>query len=308
MSPSIPAALLVGFAGLAAWLTGGRKPRLTDAAWRDLTEPHRRDLMVDGLKMHCIDLGAGPPVVLVHGIGDSTYSWRWTAEAMVAAGFRVVLIDQPGFGRSAIPSPGWAYTVENQAAAILKTIDVLGLERFDLVAHSLGGGEALYLAMTHPERIRRLAVISPVSQRTPCPFGRLTDLLIGVVGVRRFTALALRSAYWRSDRVTDVQIDEYARLLDRPGRLGSGVLGGVCRAYFSKAFNQMAASYKSLRPRLLIIWGAQDTWHPVAFGERLQAHVAGSRLERIAQAGHNVHQEQADQVNRLLADFLSAPG
>ncbi len=300
-------ALLIPLAAALAtlsWLARGRSPRLTDEAWSAWVDPHRRDVLVDGLQMHAIDLGAGEPVVLIHGIGDSTYSWRPNAQALVAAGHRVLLIDQPGFGRSAIPPRGWSYSVEHQAEAILKAVDQLEVGAFNIVAHSLGGGEALYLAMTHPDRVLRLAVISPVSERTPCPFGVLTDLLVGLVGVRRFTALALRSAYFRPEKVSDVQIDEYARLLGRPGRLGMGVMGGVCRTYFSKAYDAMVESYRTLRPRLLIIWGRQDTWHPVAFGERLQGRVAGSRLELIPEAGHNVHQERADLVNPLLVGFL----
>lgn len=301
-------ALLAPLAALSAivgWLARHRTPLLRDDAWHALVDPYRHDIMVDGLKIHCIDLGSGEPVVLIHGIGDSTYSWRDNAQRLVEAGFRVILIDQPGFGHSAIPPRGWSYSVENQAEAILKTVDRLGVDTFNIVAHSLGGGEALYLAMTHADRVARLAVISPVSQRTPCPFGVLTDLLVWIVGVRRFTALALRSAYFRPEKVSDIQIDEYARPLGRPGRLGMGVLGGVCRSYFSKAYDRMVESYRSLQPKLLVIWGQQDTWHPVAFGERLQSLVAGSRLEVIPEAGHNVHQERADLVNALLARFLT---
>ncbi len=297
-------AALVLLAALAAWLSRNRTPRLADAAWSAKVDPHRRDILVDGLAMHCIDIGAGPAVVMIHGIGDSTYSWRWNALALVEAGFRAILIDQPGFGRSAIPGKGWSYGVENQAGAILKTVDALGVGAFSIVAHSLGGGVALYLASAHGDRVERLAVISPVSQRTPCPFGVLSDLLVWVIGVRRFTALALRSAYFRPEQVSDLLIDEYARPLARPGRLGTGVMGGVCRTYFSKAYDRMVETYRGLAPRLLIIWGRQDTWHPVAFGERLQAVVPGSRLELTPEAGHNVHQERADLVNPLLVSFL----
>lgn len=298
-------ALLVAASVLIAWLARNRSPSLTDEAWNALVDPHRRDVVLDdGLTMHGIDLGAGEPVVLIHGIGDSTYSWRDNAQVLAEAGFRVILIDQPGFGRSAIPPRGWAYSVENQAEAILRTIDRLGVETFNIAAHSLGGGVALYLAMTHPDRVNRLAVISPVSQRSPCPFGVMTDILVWIVGIRRFTALALRSAYFHPEKVRDVQIDEYARLLGRPGRLGSGVLGGVCRTYFSKSYDRMVESFRSLQPKLLVIWGEQDTWHPVAFGRRLHALIAGSRLELIPEAGHNVHQERAELVNPLLVQFF----
>lgn len=268
-------------------------------------DEHRHDIDVDGLSMHYVDLGAGDPIVMIHGIGDSTYSWHRNAKALVDAGFRVILVDQPGFGRSGIPAKGWAYSVENQAGAVLQVVNSLGIDRFQLVGHSLGGGEALYLAWTQGNRISRVAVLSPASQRTSCPFGVVTDLVAWIVGTRSFAAHALRSAYYRPERVSDVVIDEYARLLDRPGRMGSGVLGGVCKDYFSPEYDRMTKHYGDLEPELLILWGQQDTWHPVAFGTKLQSLVPGSHLEVIADAGHNVQQEAPDTVNPLLVRFFS---
>jgi 4,5:9,10-diseco-3-hydroxy-5,9,17-trioxoandrosta-1(10),2-diene-4-oate hydrolase len=285
-----------------------RRIALQDAVWRQLVDSHREEAEIDGLRMHYVDLGSGEPVVMIHGIGDSTYSWRENAPALVEAGFRVVLVDQPGFGLSAIPAEGWTYSVENQAEAVLRVVDCLGIGRFQLVGHSLGGGESLYLAWKHPERVGRVAVLSPASQRTSCPFGLGSDLVARASGTRWFTARALQSAYYRPERVSDVMIDEYARLLDRPGRMGTGVLGGVCRDYFSPAYDQMTRSYGELEPPLLIVWGEQDTWHPIEFGTKLRAAVPASRLEIVPEAGHNVQQERSDLVNPLLIRFLRGGG
>lgn len=280
-----------------------RRITRTDLGWSQLVDEHRHDTNIEGLSMHYIDLGAGDPVVLIHGIGDSTYSWHLNAQALVDAGFRVILIDQPGFGHSAIPTKSWKYSVENQADAILQVVNRLGIDRFQLVGHSLGGGESLYLAEKHGDRISRVALLSPVSQRTSCPFGFTTELVADVFGTRWLTSRALRSAYYRSEKVDDVTVDEYARLIDRPGR--AGVLGGVCKSYFSPEYDRMVESYPHLKPELLVVWGAQDTWHPLAFGTRLQSLVPRSRLEVIPEAGHNVHQERPDAVNPLLIGFLS---
>jgi len=292
----------------ATWSGCARSITRTDLSWSQLVDEHRHDVDIEGLSMHYVDLGAGEPVVMIHGIADSTYSWHQNAQALVDAGFRVILVDQPGFGRSAIPATGWTYSVENQAEAVLRVVNRLGIDRFQLVGHSLGGGESLYLAWRHGDRITRVAVVSPVSQRTSCPFGIGTDIVAFAAGTRWFTSRALRSAYYRSEKVTDVIVDEYARLLDRPGRMGSGVLGGVCRSYFSSEYDRMVEGYRDLKPELLILWGEQDTWHPVAFGTRLQSLVPGSRLELIPEAGHAVHQERADAVNTLVVRFLGGQG
>lgn len=275
-----------------------------DATWHGLVDAHRRDVDVGGVSLHYLDLGAGEPIVLIHGVADSTYSWHRNAKALVEAGFRVISVDQPGFGYSAIPPKGWTYSVENQAEAILHLVDRIGVERFHLVGHSLGGGEALYLAWRHPDRIRRAVVLAPACERTSCPFGLGSDLVAWIFGTRWLTAKGLRSAFDVPEKVGDVEIDEYARLLDRPGRMGRGVLGGVCRGFFSQEYDRMTAGYGELQPELLIIWGERDSWHPVAFGTRLQARAPRSKLVVVPQAGHNVHQERPEVVNPLVIEFL----
>ena len=276
-----------------------------DEPWRQLVDPNRHDLDVGGLSMHYIDLGNGEPVVLVHGIADSSYSWHENVQALLDAGLRVILIDQPGFGGSGIPGDG-NFAVERQGAAILHLLDQIGVETFGLVGHSLGGGVSLYLAWQLPERVRRLAVISPVSQHEKCPFGRSTDFAMSLVGTRGLVATALRTAYYEPDQVSDTAIDEYGRLLARPGRGGAGVLGGVCRTYFSPTFDRMIASYGAIKVPLLILWGKEDSWHALRHGEQLHDLVPGSDLAVIPQASHNVHQERAEQVNTLLTRFLRA--
>ena len=300
--------LLIALPCLAATLAlpgCTREITRVDVGWSRLVDEHRHDVDVAGVKMHYIDLGAGDPIVMIHGIGDSTYSWHRNAKALVGAGFRVILVDQPGFGRSAIPPKGWDYSVENQAEAVLDVVNSLGIDRFGLAGHSLGGGEALYLAWKHGDRIPKVAVLSPACQRTSCPFGITTDLIAGAVGTRWFAERALRSAFFRPEGVSDVMVDEYARLLDRPGRMGSGVLGGVCNDYFSPEFDRMTEHYGDLKPETLIIWGQQDTWHPVTFGTTLHSLIPGSHFEITADAGHNVHQEAADVINPMLVRFFS---
>ncbi len=302
--PNGKPAMVAAGAALALFSGCTRRMAAKDEAWHELVGEHRRDVDVGAFSLHCIDMGAGEPVVMIHGVADSTYSWHRNAKALVDAGFRVILVDQPGFGYSAIPPKGWIYSVENQAEAILKLIDGIGVERFHVVGHSLGGGEALYLAWKHPQRIRRAAVLAPACERTSCPFGLGTDLVAWAFGTRWLTARALRSAFYRPERVGDAEIDEYSRLLDRPGRMGRGVLGGVCRDYFSAEYDRMTAAYEHLEPELLIVWGERDTWHPVAFGTRLQARAPRSHLVVIPEAGHNAQQERPEVVNPLLVRFL----
>jgi len=280
-----------------------------DRAWNDRVAPYRHEAEVDGTRIHFIDMGSGTPVILVHGYADSTYSWHRNLAPLLAAGFRVIPMDQPGLGRSGNPPPSHAYSVENQAAAALGLADRLGLERFCLVGHSMGGGIALYITVSHPGRVLRTAVIDPACYKPPNPgHTHLLALpgvpaLAGAVKGRYLVERSLEDVYFHDDQVDAVLVDEYARPMNRKGYFAT--LGALSKDYFSEAFLRMTEQYGSLGTPLLIVWGEEDTWVPPAFGDRLHRAVPGSRLETIAGSGHNPHQEAADAVNALLLEFLA---
>ena len=101
------------------------------------------------------DRGAGEPLVLLHGVATSRLVWRRVIERL-AHDRRVIAVDVPGFGESEPAGPGFDLDeVADRLAA------GLGLERFDLVGHSLGGAVAVATAARHPEAVRRLVLVAP---------------------------------------------------------------------------------------------------------------------------------------------------
>jgi len=277
-----------------------------DAVWAALVGSNRHQAEVAGLSLHYIDLGpgVGEPVVMVHGFGDSTYAWHRNAAALRDGGLRVILVDQPGLGRSATPPDTHVYSIENQAGAILKLVTRLGIERFKLVGHSMGGGIALYLGLNHPDRVSQVAAIDPAAFYPGCAFRYPgVEFVARALGARRFVTTALRDVYYQRDQVTETMIDEYAQQFEDSSRMS--VLTSLCRQYFSSVeYTRMTESYANFRPPLLIVWGERDTWIPLTFGERLNRLVPGSMLRVIADAGHAPHQEQSQLVNPILTAFL----
>jgi pimeloyl-ACP methyl ester carboxylesterase len=120
---------------------------------------------VDGRALAVYDGGGGgAPVVLVHGLGTNLSVWRGTIPALEAAGRRVVALDLPGYGLS--DKADVSGTMTDFAAAVVGTMDALGLRRSDVVGISMGGQIALTLALDHPDRVRRLALLSPAGIET----------------------------------------------------------------------------------------------------------------------------------------------
>jgi pimeloyl-ACP methyl ester carboxylesterase len=277
-----------------------------DTDWRKLTAPYSRYMDVGGYKLHYLDMGRGRPVVMIHGFADSVYCWHANVETLLKANLRLIIVDQPGLGKSEAPPAPYDYTIENQADSILKLCDGIGLDRFSLVGSSMGGGIALYLVWRYPDRVDRIALLDPACYEPP---GIRWMALPGagwvasIVGGRWSIGRGLKSAYFNDVLVTEAAIDEYARPAEKPGYFN--LLHLLSRQYFSPVFREMTESYGKITAPVLIIWGENDTWVPSEYGKWLHEAIAGSKLAIINDTGHLPHQEKPDAVNKLLKDFLA---
>ena len=122
-----------------------------------------RFLDVDGARLHYVDRGTGPAIVLVHGLGGQLRNFSYALLDLLTPHHRVILIDRPRSGYSTAAA-GTEPGVVAQAAIIARAIEKLGLEKPLLVGHSLGGAISLALALDHPHTVRALALIAPLTQ------------------------------------------------------------------------------------------------------------------------------------------------
>ncbi|VVE80371.1 alpha/beta fold hydrolase [Pandoraea sputorum] len=117
---------------------------------------------VNGIRTHYLDIGHGDPLILIHGGGagaDCWGNWRGCLDAY-SKHFRVLAYDMPGFGRTDKPSPQtYEYTQENRNLHLRGFIDALGLDAVQVIGNSMGGATALGLAITHPERVKKLVLM-----------------------------------------------------------------------------------------------------------------------------------------------------
>ncbi|XP_071949409.1 bifunctional epoxide hydrolase 2-like [Antedon mediterranea] len=110
-----------------------------------------------GIRIHYVDYGTGPPVILCHGWPESWYSWRYQIPALGHAGYRVIALDQRGYGDSSNPPEIEAYTQENLCKDVVELMDMLGIPQTTVVGHDWGGAVVWNLALMYPERIRAVA-------------------------------------------------------------------------------------------------------------------------------------------------------
>jgi pimeloyl-ACP methyl ester carboxylesterase len=273
---------------------------------------------VGDVKLHYVESGDGPLVVLLHGFPEFWYGWRKQIEPLAAAGFRVVAPDMRGYNLSSRPEDVKAYDIEILAADIQGFIQKMGAEAASIVGHDWGGSVAWQTAMSHPEVVDRLAILNAahprkLSQGLHHPsqlrkswyffFFALPDLPEAVVHAndwhffRHFLGDA-RPAF------TPEEIERYIEAWSQPG-----AARGMINYYRSSVRTppkKAEAEIHPIKAPTLVIWGQKDGYLGEELAEPERDDVPNlDRVERIPDASHWVHHDASDRVNRLLIDFFA---
>ena len=266
---------------------------------------------VDGLDLHYVVEGRGPAVVLVHGLGGFAESWRHTVAAL-ARRATVFALDLPGFGASAKPPA--RYRLGYFARALHGFLDALGIPRTSLVGHSLGAAVAVTLALTHPARIERLALVGgvvPGFSYRPSWIYRV----IAVPGVGEALSLCASPRLYRAalarcfHRPVREEIEfflEYAYAVRTGAEARAAYLATLrqVRTDFEEHGQDYRRALATLDLPLLLVHGRQDrVVRPVHCAEVAES-LGHAAVRWVDECGHFPHIEQAEVVNGWLVDFL----
>lgn len=262
-----------------------------------------RDVDVDGIRLHVSEAGAGPALVLLHGVTATHVNWEHTIPAF-AARWRVVAPDLPGHGRSAKPDA--PYTIDFYAGVIRSLGRVLGIDEAVVVSNSLGGQIAVEIGLAYPSWTRALVLVAPAGG-----FGSVTQGLRFALGPLA-GARALRVALpWALDRCfhdpTGAACARRRRLLAE--RLASDDYPAFARAVSRSIVGALAGARQpldALTQPTLVVWGRHDRIIGPAASRRVLRNVPHARLAMLERSGHLPMVEQPDDFNRLMAEFLAA--
>ena len=272
---------------------------------------------VGDARLHYVEAGDGPLVVLLHGFPEFWYVWRRQIAPLVKAGFRVVAPDLRGYNLSSRPDRFTDYTADKVADDIRGLIRALGAESAMVVGHDWGGSVAWTLAMNHPEVVDRLVILNAAHPRKLNEGLRHPRQLLRSWYFFFFQPPALpehhaRARQWRffkrflrdaRPRYTAAELDRYVEAWSQPGAV-TGMID-----YYRAAVR--LGSKQALRPisaPTLVIWGQRDRYLGRKLAEPHPEDVPNlDRVERLPNASHWVHHDEAERVNELLVDFLAAP-
>lgn len=273
------------------------------------------------VRLHYVEAGEGPLVVLLHGFPEFWYSWRRQIPALVAAGFRVVAPDMRGYNLSSRPGGVAAYAMPHLTGDVRELIRERGAERALLVGHDWGGAVAWAAAFIHPEVVARLAILNMPHPRrmlqglrTPRQlrkssymfFFQLPWLPERLLTQKRWQGLRAAMAQdTRTGTFAGEDIDRYVEAWSQPGAVTAML--NYYRAAFRLPWSARARIVPISAPTL-VIWGEPDRHLGIELAEPEPADVP--QLERVVRlpASHWVHHDEPDSVSGLLTEFFSRPG
>jgi epoxide hydrolase 4 len=277
------------------------------------------EAVVRSLKLHFVEAGKGPLVLLLHGFPEHWYAWRRQIPALAEAGFHVVAPDMRGYNLSDKPLGVRSYRVEELAADVVALIGHFGGMQAHVVGHDWGGLVAWWTAILHPDRVSRLAILNAPHPATVARgllrHGQLRKsqyvfwFQLSGLAERRFAAddFAMLRRLLRRDLVhaeafSDEDVERYVEALRQPGALTAAM--NYYRAAFRGVLRLSFKSRRRIAAPTLLIWGERDRYLGNHLIDGTDRWVPQLRVERIPDASHWVQSDAPARVNALLVDFL----
>ncbi|MGP3696681.1 alpha/beta fold hydrolase [Rhodobacter sp. NSM] len=298
---NLMAAVMLG-TGLALWTPDLPRAELEN---RYLASPG--DLVqVAGTTIHMRDRGpkTAPAVILIHGFGSSLHTWSAWQDRM-AVKRRVISFDLPGLGLSPPDATG-DYSDERVSQIVLAIMDRAQLKRADVIGNSIGGRIAFTFAAAHPDRVRKLVLVSPDGYESPgFTYGEAPEVPMLAQAVRFWLPkpllrLSLGMAYADPEVMTDQIVSRYHDLIRAPG---------VREALFDRMRQTVLVPPERLlakvRAPTLLLWGEEDAVIPVTNAQSYARALPDARTVLLPHMGHVPQEEGPDRSLAPVEAFLA---
>ena len=286
-----------------------------------LEEPELRHERIagEGLNLHVVTAGKGPPIILLHGFPENWRSWRLQIPALAAAGFSVLAPDLRGYNLSDRPSEQNGYRLKYLVADVAALVRSTGYARACIAGHDWGGIIAWTFASQHPELVDKLVILNAPHpkiylEKVRYPpqmvrswyvlfflLPRLPELVLSAGNYRAIRNM-FKHGPARKETFSDVDIEEYIVPLSQPRALKAAL--GYYRANLKMATLRTFARSAPIDAETLVIWGEHDPALGIELLEGLDEVAPRVHIHRISSSSHWVQNEASVEVNRILIPFL----
>jgi pimeloyl-ACP methyl ester carboxylesterase len=274
--------------------------------------PLGRFVQVGETRLHVVERGVGPTLVLVHGLGAQLRNYTYALTARLTPNFRVICVDRPGCGYSTRP-PQASASLLGQADTIAKLIVSLGLDRPIIVGHSYGGALALALALNHPAVVGGLALLAPLTHAQNAAPAAFRDLVIHSRLLRRLVAwtIAIPASMATGAKILDLVFRPDAVPVDFATAAG-GLLALRPGQFFAASSDlvsvnddlpAMQGRYPTIRVPVGILFGRSDNILSYeVHGIAMQSKIDGLTVS-LVDGGHMLPVAAAEQTARWIDEF-----
>ncbi|WP_017463389.1 2-hydroxy-6-oxo-6-phenylhexa-2,4-dienoate hydrolase [Dyella ginsengisoli] len=260
-------------------------------------------------RIHYNEAGHGETVIMLHGGGPGAGGWSnyyRNIDALVDAGYRVILKDSPGFNKSD------AIVMDEQrglvnARAVKGLMDALGIDKAHMVGNSMGGATALNFAIEYPERIGKMILMGPgglgASMFAPMPMEGI-KLLFKLCSEPSYENLKQMVQVFLYDQslITEELLQGRWEAIQRTPEHMKNFLISAQKAPLSSW--DVSARLGEIKAKTLVTWGRDDRFVPLDHGLKLIWNIPDAHLHVFSKCGHWAQWEHANEFNRLLIDFL----
>ena len=257
-------------------------------------------------RIHYLTMGSGEPLLLVHSVAQSIYTWRELMPKL-AASYCVVAIELPGAGYSDRPL-SLNYSMDEMAEVIVKSLDALGVKKTHALGVTMGAVYTMYAAVKYPDRFMKVIALTPggITDRMPKklrrlekPFGAFYREMYGKKDFQKYLPLF----YYDGTVCTDAVVDQYYKTCDDHASR-QAIMYAIRNFDEAYAFDAIRKAHREF----FIIWGEEDRMQPMDRLFELRRELPESVYHSIRNTGHWIHEEKAAQIAEAADRYIRYKG
>jgi len=254
-----------------------------------------RKTVVNRLEVNYKIAGQGQPILILHGWGSSSDSWIEVQRNLVQDGYKVIVPDLPGFGKTGPPSEVWG--VEDYADFVFSFAEAIGWDKFSLLGHSFGGQVAIQYSLTYPHTLETLILAAAAGiRRKPGVKVRTIKYIAKILGffLQLIPSKGLREGM-RYNLYMAIRKPDYERV--------QGVMREVFRRVISQDLGPLLSGVKT---PTLVVWGEKDDSIPVEDAYTMKKNIPEAQLEVIPNINHDLNFKAPDKLAEATHRYISS--